>query len=306
VSTIVELVDAQAGCRPGSPALLAPGRRPATYADLAAQLRRCAAALREAGLSGDDGVAVAPPDGPEAATAFLSVAACASCIALPARSTTQEIRAMVSDAGVAALIAPPAIARAFRQAADALGLALFELHAFPDRPAGCFELVQLAAAPATRPAHARWPGGPPGALDAAGGRSMAALLQLTPEDRCMNVMAPVHGARLADELLATIVAGGSTVCVSEMQDESFFDWVADFQPTWYTATPAVHRAILGRGREYRRRAPAHRFRFVHSAPAGLSPETARELEDLLDAPLIEPGDRGGDPGNRAPRGQCFL
>src|SRR5690606_26072197 len=50
VSTVVELLRAQSSTRADTPALLAPDRRPATYADLWGQVGCVATALRGAGL----------------------------------------------------------------------------------------------------------------------------------------------------------------------------------------------------------------------------------------------------------------
>lgn len=290
MSIIAELVAAQARDRPGAPALLAPGRHPASYADLAAQLRRCAKAFREAGLGAWTRVALVPPDGHEAAATYLSVAAQGHCVTLPVRSTAGDVLPWISGSRIAALVAPPDIARGLQATARAAGLALFEIDANPDRPAGCFELLRLAEArrAPTRDTHdhARRPRPSP----AAGCRAMVARLGLTGDDRCMNLMAPADRAILTDELLATVATGGSTVCVSETGDEAFFDWVADFQPTWYTATPAAHRAVLRRARCYRQHAPAHLFRFAYSARDGLSPTEVRELERLIDAPVVGPCD----------------
>ena len=51
----------------------------------------------------------------------------------------------------------------------------------------------------------------------------------------------IHG--LVGALL-TSLAGGSIVCTPGFDDDGFFDWVAQFQPSWYTAVPTIHQAIV--------------------------------------------------------------
>lgn len=103
--TIVELLGASSR-QPDTPALLAPNRRSATHADLSGQLRRVASALRSAGVRHRARVAVCVPNGPEAATATLSVAASATCVPLNPAYQTAEFRYYLEDARVDAVIVP--------------------------------------------------------------------------------------------------------------------------------------------------------------------------------------------------------
>jgi acyl-CoA synthetase (AMP-forming)/AMP-acid ligase II/acyl carrier protein len=311
VLTIAELLNSQCRNRPDALALLAPGRPPATYADLRAQLVSCAAALREAGLGHGARVAVAMPNGPEAATAALTVAACATCAPLNPSYQAAEFRFYLEDARASAVIVPRGEQGPIRAVAAELGLAVLELSVDDHWPAGRFEL--LRAEPVARGASngAEPAGGWPSADDVAlilhtsgttarpkivplsqanlvsSARSIAAHLALTPDDRGLNVMPLFHIHGLVGSLLSTLAAGGSLVCTTGFDEGMFFDWVADFAPTWYSAVPTIHQAIAANGAAYRRRAPAHRFRFVRSSSAALPPTTLEALEALLEAPVIE-------------------
>ena len=76
-ATVVELLGAAAARAPGATSLVAPARRPLTYAELLEQVGRTAGALRAAGAARDDVVALVADNGPEAATAFLALAGAA-------------------------------------------------------------------------------------------------------------------------------------------------------------------------------------------------------------------------------------
>jgi acyl-CoA synthetase (AMP-forming)/AMP-acid ligase II/acyl carrier protein len=313
MSNIADLVEAQAKSQPNSPALLAPGRRPATYADLSAQVERCARVLRAAGLNHRARIAVALPNGPEAAAATLAVVACATCAPMNPGYQAPEFRFYLEDARASAVIVQQGEWAPICAVASALGLAIFELRSDPAWPAGCFELelVEEASQSGAPLAHAASAESWPGAEDVAvilhtsgttarpkivplsqanvvaSARSIAAHLELSSADRVLNVMPLFHVHGLVGSLLATLAAGGSLVCAPGFDEDDFFDWVADFEPTWYSAVPTMHQAIVANGNAYQRRAPAHRFRFARSASSALPPATIDALEALLDAPVIE-------------------
>ena len=75
---------------------------------------------------------------------------------------------------------------------------------------------------------------------------IAAALQLSEKDRCFNVMPLFHIHGLVGAVLSSIMAGSEVVCTSGFDLEQFFPWLAGFRPTWYTAVPTMHQAILKR------------------------------------------------------------
>jgi acyl-CoA synthetase (AMP-forming)/AMP-acid ligase II len=64
-------------------------------------------------------------------------------------------------------------------------------------------------------------------------------LQLTPDDRCLNIMPLFHVHGLVAALLTSLTAGASVVCTPDFNAPSFFPWLTEFRPTWYTAVPAI-------------------------------------------------------------------
>ena len=71
-------------------------------------------------------------------------------------------------------------------------------------------------------------------------------LNLTAEDRCLNIMPLFHIHGLVAAILASLAAGGSVFCTPGFNALKFFSWMEEAKPTWYTAVPTMHQAILSR------------------------------------------------------------
>ena len=78
-TTISELLEAGAA---DAPAILAPGRPALSYSGLRDQVGKTVARLNELGIGRNDAVAIVLPNGPEMASAFVSIAAAATTAAL--------------------------------------------------------------------------------------------------------------------------------------------------------------------------------------------------------------------------------
>lgn len=331
MSTIAELLRSQYELRPDAVALLAPGRVPATYADLHALALRVTGTLRAAGFDHRSRIALCVPNGPEAAAAAIAITAGATCAPLDPGCRAAEIRFHLERMHADAVFVCRRQRGAIRCEARELGIAVFELDVDANGPAGIVELHRTQ--PGSRPPpHAaagdigqRWPGADDLALilhttDAAARREIVALSQsrlvasardiaaqlaLEPTDRGLNVMPlfDMHG--LVGALLPTLAAGASLVCTAGFDENTFFGHVAEFDPSWYSAEPSIHQAIVANGTAYRARAPLHAFRFAGSASAALSPATLAQLESLLGAPVVEALlEHRGKPFTRAHPGRC--
>ena len=80
--SISQLLDAQARRHADAPALLAPERAPLSYDRLWRQVDAMVRTFPAMGIGRHDRVALVLPNGPELATAFLGVAAAATCAPL--------------------------------------------------------------------------------------------------------------------------------------------------------------------------------------------------------------------------------
>jgi acyl carrier protein len=95
----------------------------------------------------------------------------------------------------------------------------------------------------------------------------------------------VHG--LIGALLSSLTAGASVVCTPGFDALQFFDWVKIFRPTWYTAVPTIHQAVLAYASAKREIIEQHPLRFVRSGSASLPGKVLADLEEVFRAPVIE-------------------
>jgi Condensation domain/AMP-binding enzyme/AMP-binding enzyme C-terminal domain/Phosphopantetheine attachment site len=106
-------------------------------------------------------------------------------------------------------------------------------------------------------------------------------------DRCLNVMPLCYGHGLIHTLLTSLMAGASVVCTPGFDVSKFFGWMAEFCPSWYTAAPAIHQAILEQAAQHRELMARCQLRFIRSATAPLPPWVLAELERVFQAPVTE-------------------
>jgi acyl-CoA synthetase (AMP-forming)/AMP-acid ligase II len=294
IRTIAGLVARRSG-----PAIGAPGRPDLDYAGLGALLARTAADLAGRGVGPGDSVAIVLPNGPEMATAFLGVAGCAVAAPLNPAYTEDEFAFYIEDLGAKLLIVQQGVETPARAAAARLGVAVAEL--VPAEAAGDFALAGAT------PAEPRLNGVEDEALVlhtsgttsrpkivpltqrniTASAQNIAASLALTPADRCLNVMPLFHIHGLIAATLSTISAGGWICCTPGFNAMKFFGWMEEARPTWYTAVPTMHQAILTRAGRNAEVIKANPLRFVRSSSASLPVPVLRELEEVFGAPVIE-------------------
>jgi thioesterase domain-containing protein/acyl carrier protein len=95
----------------------------------------------------------------------------------------------------------------------------------------------------------------------------------------------IHG--LIAAVVSSLAAGGSVVCSPGFDASRFFEWIEAFEPTWYTAVPTMHQAILSRAESNTDIIQRHPLRFVRSCSSPLPPTVMAALEETFDAPAIE-------------------
>jgi acyl-CoA synthetase (AMP-forming)/AMP-acid ligase II/thioesterase domain-containing protein/acyl carrier protein len=107
------------------------------------------------------------------------------------------------------------------------------------------------------------------------------------DSRCLSVAAPYYAHGLVVTLLAPLCAGGSLAFPLSAASVDLEEWFEALQPTWYSASPAMHRAILEAARARPEFARAHRILFASSGGAVLAPELAADLRHALGFPVLE-------------------
>src|SRR6185436_11853613 len=76
--------------------------------------------------------------------------------------------------------------------------------------------------------------------------NIRSTLAFTPADRGLNIMPLFHIHGLIAGVLAPLSAGAQVFCTPGFNALKFFGWMDEARPTWYTAVPTMHQAILGR------------------------------------------------------------
>ncbi len=303
-ASVGALLHRQAQQTPHATAIIALRRSPLTYGRLYEQTARTVSRLNAMGLGCDDRVAMLLPNGPDLAVAFLAVAAGATCAPLNPAYREAELDFYLSDLNARALIVQsqedsPAIA-----VARAKQIPLIELTSQPDGVAGVFALegdtgldpiqggfaqpddvalVLHTSGTTSRPklvplTHANI---------CTSARNVQRALRLTREDRCLNIMPLFHIHGLIAAVLASLTAGASIVCTPGFYAPKFFEWLSEFRPTWYTAVPTMHQAIVGRAEANRDVISRSSLRFIRSSSSAMPPLVMAQLEDVFGAPVIE-------------------
>jgi acyl-CoA synthetase (AMP-forming)/AMP-acid ligase II len=76
-------------------------------------------------------------------------------------------------------------------------------------------------------------------------------------------------------------------CAPGFNALKFFAWVDEAKPSWYTAVPTMHQAILSRASRNQEIVDAVPFRLIRSSSSSLPPQVMQELEDTFGCPVIE-------------------
>jgi acyl-CoA synthetase (AMP-forming)/AMP-acid ligase II len=121
----------------------------------------------------------------------------------------------------------------------------------------------------------------------ASARNIAKSLQFRADDRGLNVMPLFHIHGLIAGVLAPLSAGSQVCCTPGFNALKFFAWMDEAAPTWYTAVPTMHQAIVSRAKGNHDVIARHPLRFMRSSSSSMPPQVIKELEEIFHAPLIE-------------------
>jgi len=287
----------------GNVALLAPGRKPLTYSGLRRQADRTRAALRNLGFRQEDRISIVLPNGPELAAAFVSVSIAATAAPLNPAYSIDEFRFYLGDIGASALATIPGFCPAAEQAAASLGIPVLWVAYSSSEAAGTFSIQSGQKRFETGRCEAGAGAGPALLLHSSGttsrpkligltqqnlcasARSIAGCLGLVPGDRALNIMPLFHIHGLVGCLLSSLSAGASIYCTSGFDALKFGRQMRDAEPTWYSAVPSMHQALLGRAGEVVPQM-VRPLRFVRSSSAHLDTRVWRGLESVYECPAL--------------------
>jgi amino acid adenylation domain-containing protein len=249
-------------------------------------------------------VAVVLPTGAEAAVATIAVAAGAVCVPLHPGFAAEEWRRYFADLRVAALLTRSDVDSASRSVAYSLGIPVIDLAPSPDQTPGAFKLVCPTPRPAvigdlatgTDDAFMLLTSGTTSrpklvplthASVCLSAHNVGAAVALQARDRLLSVLPLFHAHGLISGLVAALAAGSSVVSPPKFDAAAFFGWLTQCQPTWYTAVPPIHRALISAARRRKRSFRQSSLRLIRSASSSLPVDVLDELEALFGVPVIE-------------------
>jgi acyl-CoA synthetase (AMP-forming)/AMP-acid ligase II/thioesterase domain-containing protein/acyl carrier protein len=305
---IHDLILEHASCTPAALAISGAGRKSLTYRGLQKQIAEVARKLREFGVGGTDLIVLVAPEGPEKLTAFLGTTAIAACAPLDPAARPSQLERYLQSAPVRALLIQQGFDSPLHTVARTRQIPILEFAADREAEAGRCQI------PATRSvvAASEDPGDDldlalplralllqtSGTADRpklvphthdvliASANNMIRTLGLSPSDRYLNVM-PLHHVMGLMAALATLASGGHVFCAPGFSAKEFFSWMEEFRPTWYTASPAVHQAILKALPSHPGAIDGHGLRLIRSATAPLPRRVLDELEAAFQTPVLE-------------------
>lgn len=303
-ASLYDYLAAQTERAPNALAIAAPERLPLTYQALLDQTNEVRASLNAMGIGRNDRVVLALNNGPEMAVAFIATASCVTCVPLNPGYRVDEFEFYMSRLNATALIVDSENSSAAKAIGMELGLSIIDLSPVTDAAAGVFELSggrqlgnqQGGFAQADDQALLLHTSGTTSApkivpltqdhiLNQA--RNNQLFLGLAEQDLCLNVMPLFHSTGLIGVTLSSLISGAGIVCPPAFYAPKFVQWLDEFRPTWYTAVPSIHQAILLRAAAEKERVSQNRLRFIRSSSAPLPVTVLNELENTFNAPVIE-------------------
>lgn len=288
---------------PEAPVILAPGRAPLTYGALVRHAQETGRALRRFGVGVHDRVALIVANGPDLATAVLEVAAHAIVAPLNPDLPASDLAVALEGLRARTVIFPVGQGGQARAIAHALGLAILDLVPLGDGAAGLFALdgrPRSGGAPEARVGsddiavllHTSGTTSRPKRVPITHGQlcdvayATATALGVTAADRCLAVPGVFHSHGLGT-LATCVMAGSSIACLGRFSAGAFFQAMAACGPTWYTAVPTVHHAILSEAGAHADTVARSRLRLIRTASMACPPSLIRAIETTFQAPVIE-------------------
>jgi oxalate---CoA ligase len=285
-------------------AILAPGRVPLTFGALLDRMDAIRTALNERGLGRGDRIALLAERGPDTAVAVFGIAGCAACVPLNPAAPAHELEQSLTQTQAKALLVPASASAALRDTAHRAAAILLEYSIDDGAPIGelCIEGDRGTATARCGPAASN----EPAVIMRTSGTTARAkivplshdtiiaqaaklrrVFDLTPADRCLNAMPLCYAHGLVTGTIMPIAEGGAVIEPSSFDAETFFACMREFSPTWYTATPTYHQAILDWLEQNPNALADHRLRFMRSGSGALPMRVGQAVERILGAPLLE-------------------
>ena len=299
-STLTSMLAAHAD---DAPAIGASEKSWLTYGALRSLSQEVRTSLRANGIGAKDRVAIVLPNGAAMASAFITIAQAATTAPLNPNYREDEFAFYLEDLTAKAIVLEAGYSGAAEAAARRQGLAILRLQQ-DSTVAGKFSLTGEGAGDEGDDnvpdqddialiLHTSGTTSRPKIVPllqsnvTASARNIAVSLNLTSSDRCLNVMPLFHIHGLIAAVASSLSVGASIWCTSGFNAMTFFASMAEAKPTWYTAVPTMHQAILSRAGRNEDTIKANPLRFLRSSSASLPAQVMEALRETFNAPVVE-------------------
>jgi len=301
--TIGATIRAHAQSRPEETAVVGSHFAPVSYRELQHEIDELRACLREAGFDREARIAVALSNSAQAALAIVAISCSATAVPIDPKLTMPEIDRCLHILRPNAVVVLRGTASAMKSVAAQRGIPIIEVSVWQAGRLGLKWAVPKigAAAPLDDPD----PESPAFILHTSGTtaepnlvpfnhRNMLAVTQrlqtwfdLTPNDRCLTVSPVYYSHALTTTVLPPLLTGGSTAFPANATNVDPSEWFGDLKPTWYSAGPTLHLAVLEKVQQHADARIMRSLRFISSAGAPLDAAMGQRMQAAFGAPMLE-------------------
>lgn len=298
---IAAVIRANANAWQDAPAMVGSHFAPLSYRELQDHIDKVRASLREAGLGSEAKIAVALSNSAQAAITIVAIACSATAVPIDPKLTATEVDRCFAILHPDAVIVLRDNSCAALSTAEQQGIPIIEASVTQAGRLGLtYAIPRIAAA---QPEGDPDPETPIFILHTSGTtaqpnlvpfshRNMLAVTErlatwfdLTPTDRCLNVSPVYYSHALTTTVLPPLLTGGSVAFPANATNVDPGEWLGDLKPTWYSAGPTLHLAMLEKLQQ--RADTRHGLRFISSAGAPIPKEVREPLESMLGIPILE-------------------
>ncbi|MBC7811926.1 MAG: AMP-binding protein, partial [Burkholderiales bacterium] len=282
-----------------SPALKTLNAPDLSYTNFVHEVQAFMAALIGWGVKRGDKVIIQLPDGPEMFVALCAVSSVATAIPLNRHASAEEVSRILGFVKPKAVVVQSDLETSIRQAAQQNGARLIEitperergagaLHFTETPPAASLDQLEIAPEDIALIIHTSGTTGLPKMLEISHqtlymeNLAAVALWQRLAGDELIQVLnvLPMHllfAIRLA---CASIMTGGSVVCVPGFNPDQFLGWLAQFQPNNLSATPPFLEQVVEAASRHPEKVAGHSLRYIATSSSPLHESLWAQLEQI--------------------------
>ncbi len=292
---------------PNAPALLGPGQKPLDYRRLHQLVEEFRDELARCGFGRNARIAVVHSGGAEMAASLIGIACNATVAPFNPAMSAGEFYLHFQDKKIKALAIEKGLSSQARNAAEKLGLPVFDIKHIDPSSAGN---VQLIGAPGRQAGFTPEPANADDLLvvfTTSGTTSygktvplphrivlprlanMAQMLEFTNQDRILNIMPLFHTGGFAAGLLTTIFSGACFFPIKNNNVDKLFRCLGDAKPTVIAAGYTAFHSIERKAHDHMDAIEAAKpsLRMLRTGTGHLDQKIAERLEEIFDTPVVE-------------------